>query len=191
MTIADTSRAAFTELDASWAESVVLQIHIEAGAKGIAQDELRDIFQARTPEHTQFTNRRTSLHDRGLVLRTGDKVVGTSGRQQHLYVARQYVTEPGLVYLKTNFPWLNPCLFGEGETCPPDPNSKAGLKEIIRELTNEACVMAIGLVAEGGVLRDYVGKPLDTPDSIIGRACAVLGVPVPITPDYGEQFQPI
>jgi hypothetical protein len=61
-------------------------------------------------------------------------------------------------------------------------------RELIRDLANELAGQIHALMQEGGVITQSIGEPLDQEDSILGRACAYLGKPIPTVPSWDEQL---
>lgn len=183
-----TSEIAAQAVDTAQFEAVAYDIIKSFGLEGCIGDQLRDEFRRRTPPNTQFINRRTGLHQKGLVLRTHITRRGSSGQPQHVYVAKELLEPEWILWMKHNHGWLNPCLFGDDEEVPQDP-MKA--RTLIRDLANDLACSIHALMQEGGVIRDSIGQPLADPDSALGRACAYLKRAMPLVPDYGDQLEEI
>ena len=108
----DTSHeSAETEQSAKY-EKLALEIHEEFVLAGCTLDDLYHAFQARAVPRTQFVNRRTGLHQKGLVLDTGTRRVGEAGKSQAVYVARSVLSKEWLEYIKGHPDANNPCLHG-------------------------------------------------------------------------------
>lgn len=184
----DTSEEAAYAVDTEKGERLAYQIVLEHGLNGCILDELKSEYRKRAGLDSQFVNRRTGLHQKGLVLRQHVTRRGSSGKRQYVYVAKELLKPEWIQWMKENYGWLNACLFEHGETVPIDP-MKA--KNLIRELANDLALSIHALMQEGGVIRDSIGEPLTDDDSSLGRACAYLRRPIPTVPDYGEQVTEI
>jgi hypothetical protein len=185
----DTSEAAAHSVDTEQFERLAYAIILEHGIDGCTLDQLREGFLRRAPPHTQFVNRRTGLHQKGMVLvipmtRRGEG----SGKSQYVYVAKRLLLPEWIADLKQNHGWLNPCLFGPNEEVPLDPSSK---KAIIRDLANDLAATRLALIEEGGLRSTSIGEPLDTEDSALGRACALFKKSVPLVPDWDHELDRI
>lgn len=64
-------------------------------------------------------------------------------------------------------------------------------RELIRELANEVAALLFAMMQEGGCVRGTKGEPLDHEDSALGRACAYLGRPIPVSPEWDGPVQEI
>lgn len=96
----DTSHAAAETCQAEQFEALALQVHVEHGPQGCTLDDLRKAFAERAPPNTQFVNRRTGLHQKGLVLDTGTRRKGESGKMQAVYVATSVLTPEWIEYIR-------------------------------------------------------------------------------------------
>jgi hypothetical protein len=105
-----TSHEAAETVDTEQFEALALQIHLEYGLHGCTLDDLRHGFSLRAPPNTQFANRRTGLHQKGLVLDTGTKRRGEVGRRQSVYVATSLLTPEWIHWIKNNPDAKNDCL---------------------------------------------------------------------------------
>lgn len=183
----ETSEAAAESVDTAQFEALAYDIILKHGLDGCTMDQLREGFKRRAPPNTQFVNRRTGLHQKGLVLVTPQTRRGVgSGKAQHVYIARSLLRPEWIADLKQNYGWLNPCLFGKDEVVPLDPSSK---KAIIRDLANDLARSLLSLIEEGGLRSTSIGEPLDHEDSALGRACKLLGKPLPVVPDWHEKLE--
>lgn len=184
----DTSEEAAYSVDTEKGERLAYQIVLEHGLDGCILDELKAEYRKRAGLDSQFVNRRTGLHQKGLVLRQHLTRRGTSGKRQYVYVAKELLLPEWIQWMKDNYGWLNPCLFGAGETVPVDP-MKA--KNLIRELANDLALSIHALMQEGGCITENIGKPIADEDSALGRACAYLKRAIPLVPDYAEEMEEI
>lgn len=184
----DTSEDAAQSVDTEQFETLAYKIILEHGLDGCTMDQLREAFKERAPPLTQFVNRRTGIHQKGLVLVTPTCRRGVSGRRQYVYIARELLLPEWIADLKQNHGWLNPCLFGPGEEVPLDPSSN---KALIRDLANSLAHELLSAIEEGGARSTSIGDPLDTEDSPLGRACAMFKKPVPVVPDWDSELEKI
>jgi hypothetical protein len=114
----DTSHESAEQVDSERFEMLAYEIVLEHGLRGCTLDDLEDGFAKRAPPGTQFANRRTGIHQKGLILDTGDRRVGRKNRRQAIYVARKLLTEELLIYIKNHPDAHNPCLDPESEKEP-------------------------------------------------------------------------
>jgi hypothetical protein len=184
----ETSEDAAQSVDTAQFEALAFDIILGCGLDGCIQDELREGFAVRAPPLTQFVNRRTGIHQKGLVLRTPIVRRGVSGREQHVYIAKKLMPQEWVDDLKLRYGWLNPCLFGPGEQVPLDPDSKEAL---IRDLADDLASALLGQLTEAGLRTASVGDPLDHEDSALGRACKLLGRPLPVVPSWDTTLEDI
>lgn len=172
----DTSTEAAHSVDTAKGEALAYEIILGFGLNGCILDELREEYRKQAGLDSQFVNRRTGLHQKGLVLRQHITRKGSSGKRQYVYVAKALLLPEWIQWMKENYGWLNPCLFGPDEVVPVDPMSA---RTLIRELLDDLVSAEIALMQEGGVYSDAVGQSFDE-DSSIGRACKYLGIQIPI-----------
>ncbi len=85
----DTSHAAAASVDATRLENMVFAEYLACGLRGATQDELLEAF----PEfsYSSITARPSALKRKGLVIDTGVKRKGRSGRMQRVLVAAEYL----------------------------------------------------------------------------------------------------
>lgn len=105
----DTSQKSAQSVQSAKYEQLALDVHLEAGLRGCTLDDLRKAFADRAPPNTQYTNRRTGLHQKGLILDTGTRRIGESGKEQAVYVARSLLSPEWVEYIKQHPVACNPC----------------------------------------------------------------------------------
>jgi len=76
----DTSRTAAKKLDSTRLEQMVLDAIVHAGSRGMTQDELRDRFPDFS--YSSITARPAALKRKGLIVDSGERRPGHSGRGQ-------------------------------------------------------------------------------------------------------------
>jgi hypothetical protein len=76
----DTSRTAAKKLDSTRLEQMVLDAIVHSGARGMTQDELRDRFPDFS--YSSITARPAALKRKGLIVDSGERRPGHSGRGQ-------------------------------------------------------------------------------------------------------------
>jgi len=81
----DTSVAAADSINVSKLEEVILKAIREAGERGLTADELRSQFPSLS--YSSVTARPASLKEKGLIVDSGRRRIGKSGRQQAVLVA--------------------------------------------------------------------------------------------------------
>lgn len=109
----DTSREAAKTVKSSQYEELAYELILARGLNGCILDELRDGFRQKAPKNTQFVNRRTGLHQKGLVVDSGLRRAGESGKQQAVYIARVLLRPVDIEWIKSQPHANNPCLEGE------------------------------------------------------------------------------
>jgi hypothetical protein len=98
----DTSFESAETVQSKRFELLAYQIHLDFGIAGCRLDQLRTEFEKRAPRNTQFVNRRTTLHQAGLLLDTGYRVRSeTSKKMQAVYVATCLLTPEQIEWIKT------------------------------------------------------------------------------------------
>lgn len=84
----DTSVKAAESVDVNRLESLVLAVIRGAGRRGITQGELLGIFD--NYAYSSITARPSALKRKGLVVDSGERRVGASGRGQAVLIAKEY-----------------------------------------------------------------------------------------------------
>lgn len=109
----DTSHAAALTVRSHHFETLALEIITEHGVPdkngngGCIADQLREGFARRAPPKTQFSNRRTGIHQQRLVIDTGLRRVGESGRRQAVYCATSLLSQEWIDWILNEYPKLN------------------------------------------------------------------------------------
>ena len=83
-----TSHAAAASIDTTRLEGMVLEAYQNAGGDGLTQDELLRLFPGYS--YSSITARPSALKRKNLVVATGEKRPGESGRAQAVLVAIEY-----------------------------------------------------------------------------------------------------
>lgn len=85
----DTSAAALDSIDAPRLEAMVLAVITEHGKAGVISDDVRRVMvlQHGTMAYSSVTARYRKLIDKGLIIDTGERRPGLSGRAQRVMVA--------------------------------------------------------------------------------------------------------
>lgn len=83
-----TSHAAAHSIDTTHLEGMVLDAYRQAGSRGLTQDELLRMFPGYS--YSSITARPSALKRKGLIVATGDKRPGDSGRKQNVLIAQEY-----------------------------------------------------------------------------------------------------
>ena len=107
----DTSHAAAVTVDTTRWEAEAHDCIRAAALIGNILDDVRSWFEERAPKHTQFVNRRTSLHQKGIVLDSGTRRKGAAGRLQAVYVARDLLEQSHIDFISQCPTAFNPCLW--------------------------------------------------------------------------------
>lgn len=85
----DTSVKAAESIDVTRLESLVLAAIRNSGSRGITQGELLGMFE--NYSYSSITARPSALKRKGLVVDSGERRVGASGRGQSVLIAKEYV----------------------------------------------------------------------------------------------------
>ena len=110
----DTSFAAAVRVKSATYEALAYKVIKGFGLRGCILDDLRAGFlKEGVHQYTQFINRRTGLHQKGIILDTGVRREGGSGRLQAVYVARELLTPELFQLIKDDPIARNECLFDE------------------------------------------------------------------------------
>lgn len=119
----DTSEMASLMVDSRAQEAHVLRIMDEFGVRGCILDNLRAEIEkdSSVPAYNAHT-RRTKLHQKGLILDTGTRWKGKSGRNQAVYVTMDAIaSQPNgmeLLQMIKNHPLANNPFLHKGEDNP-------------------------------------------------------------------------
>ena len=84
-----TSKAAAASIPVTDLEALILQAIRQAGPQGMTQDELLRMFPSLS--YSSVTARPAALKDRGLIVDSGLKRKGRSGRNQTVLIAVEHV----------------------------------------------------------------------------------------------------
>lgn len=102
----DTSKQSAKKVQSSQFEQLAYEIIKAAGQMGCIADDVQQKWNA--PERTQYFSRISGLIDKGLILDTGARRKGISGRLQSVYVAKEILEPVWLEYILKNVPQRKP-----------------------------------------------------------------------------------
>jgi len=89
-----TSHEAARSIETSRLEEIVYLQILESGPTGIISDEVRRLLAHLELSYSSVTARYKALREKDLVVYTGEKRPGDSGRNQNIMVASVYAPEP-------------------------------------------------------------------------------------------------
>lgn len=110
----DTSFEAAATTDTGKYEQLAYEIITRHGINGCILDDVRQGFrEAGAPRSAVYSvpSRITGLHQKGLVLDTGARKRGESGRRQAWYVATEFLSPEQIEWIKNQPLAKNDCLF--------------------------------------------------------------------------------